>query len=367
MSKGRKVLFCCPLPPPVHGQAYVSQLAFQGYEGPKLVISQNYENKPKIIRALLTLAFFAKFLFKLGWYNPTTIYFTCSRTVLGAIKDLWLLFWGGYIFRKTIIVHLHGSDFRSFYNSAPSAYRVLLSWLYKYVSTAIVLTNEMQEQFQMFPKLKINVLPNFYDPILDKATDRYPDTSVTVASAKILFFSNVMYSKGVFQLLDAFLKLTEKYPEIECHLAGKIAGDSHLSAFEVDEKFKTYLHHQKIVYHGLVSASTKAKFLNGGDIFVLPSFYRSEAFPVSFIEALRAGNYVITTAVGYHAATVDKVVGRVIENHEVDTILEAIDFCLTNPELIVQAKSRNREFAVANFSYAAFKQGFHAIISGAGN
>ena len=50
-----------------------------------------------------------------------------------------------------------------------------------------------------------------------------------------------------------------------------------------------------IFYHGPLYGMQKKDFLKALDIFVLPSFYASEAMPISIIEAMRSGCVIIAT------------------------------------------------------------------------
>lgn len=57
-----------------------------------------------------------------------------------------------------------------------------------------------------------------------------------------------------------------------------------------------------VVYHGRKYGKDKEAFLNGAEIFVFPTFYHNECFPLVLLEAMEHGVACIsTTEGGIHA------------------------------------------------------------------
>lgn len=354
------IIFCCPIPPPVHGQSFISKHLIDCYSGKKLVINQNFEGQSKLIKIVNTIITSLKLLLILCTRRIDIVYFTCSRTFLGAMKDFWLLFFAGYIFNKKIITHLHGSDFKSFYYSQGNFTKKIFLKLYSKVNIGIVLSENMSEQFEMLNQIRIKVLHNFYDPVLDKGNDILDKKENRIV---ISYFSNIMYSKGIFVALDSLKPLLKKYPLIDFHIAGKFLGDDYMNDLEVENHFFDSIDmYKQIKYFGQVQGDEKKIFLMNSDIMIFPSFYKSEAFAVSILDAMRAGNIIITTKQGYHHSIIKSGNGIVINDANTNSLTNAIESLLIDWKNIENIKFNNIKEAKNNYSLSKFKLLFDDII-----
>ncbi len=69
---------------------------------------------------------------------------------------------------------------------------------------------------------------------------------------------------------------------------------------EVKKIFKKKIkNNNHIVYLGKTFGEDKVILLQKSDIFVLPTYYKSEAFPISIIEAMACENAIVTTNYKY--------------------------------------------------------------------
>ena len=115
---------------------------------------------------------------------------------------------------------------------------------------------------------------------------------------KVLYLSNLIYSKGILHLMDAILKLDKN--RFSFNIAGDFIGDNYMSKSQIFENFNDKAiqiknHGYDFNYFGVVSGQKKMDLLNGSDIFILPTFYKSEAIPVSISEAINSGCVIIVT------------------------------------------------------------------------
>lgn len=105
---------------------------------------------------------------------------------------------------------------------------------------------------------------------------------------KFFFTGRICYSKGVHVLLKAFHQI--KNFNIELHLIGGMN--------EYAEKLKSkYLSDKRIKWHGEVSHSNVMNLISGYHVMVHPSI-GAEACPLSILESLAAGKFVIATKCG---------------------------------------------------------------------
>lgn len=122
---------------------------------------------------------------------------------------------------------------------------------------------------------------------------------------KILFLSNLIESKGYFDVLQAakILRNNHEISDFEFHFAGqfiKNVDDKTVSSVEDAQlRFELFIKDNDlssvIKYHGVVSGNDKEKLLEQANIFVLPTNYNNEGQPVSIIEAIAHGLPIITT------------------------------------------------------------------------
>ena len=110
----------------------------------------------------------------------------------------------------------------------------------------------------------------------------------------------------------------------------------------------------KIKYYGALNGVNKLNFLKEADIFVLPSFYSNEAFPISILEAIRAGTAIITTKYNYLPCIVKDENGICVSPKSSDAILKAIEFFVSNKEQRLKVQLHNAQYSSQNYSIEKF-------------
>jgi len=108
---------------------------------------------------------------------------------------------------------------------------------------------------------------------------------------RILYCGQLIERKGVHHLLEAFLSLADKFPELELQLVGEGPLRSSL-AERVPERFK-----KRVEFAGFQKVDDLPGFFAAADIFVLPS--RHDGWGVVVNQALAAGLPIVcSSAVG---------------------------------------------------------------------
>ena len=198
-----------PLTPPYNGQA----IAFT-------IIADSIAAKHKIVintkkfknRYLNTFYCIFKTYYSFMFLSFSTIYFTSSRSKLGFLKELHLLLFGRW-FNKRIINHLHGADFKSFYKSS-GLLKPIVNYCYKGIEISIVLLSEMAKDYDDFPTMKTAIVTNCYPKEMDLFKNR------VIKKNQIIYLSNLMYSKGILEFLDACSVLLKNDLTLEVKIAG---------------------------------------------------------------------------------------------------------------------------------------------------
>lgn len=360
MKKNYKILLVGPLFPPVHGQSLAFTRFYESIDNhSKFLIDTNMEDISKFGKIIGTLKTVFWILHKLLFNKIDVVYFTCSRSFLGSIKDVLLI---NLASCKNIrlINHLHGSDFYDFLHHSPKWYQKILFYTYNKVDTSIVLLDSMKSQFKDFGDMSIEVVSNFYDNELDDVVEQKDKKKIN-----LLYLSNIMKSKGIFELIEAFDVLSVKYSNVNLTIAGGFINDEYQSIDELKEKFyKKINKNGRIRYVGKVFGKEKAIFLQKSDIFVLPSYYKSEAFPISIIEAMRCGNAIVSTDYKYLPEVVQDKNGILVKTKSIKSLVAGIEKLLSSKERLIEIQSYNMEEAKKQYTLEKYILKLNRIVFG---
>lgn len=134
----------------------------------------------------------------------------------------------------------------------------------------------------------------------------------------VLWLSNFIRSKGyplVLEMAKAEKERVDAGGERRFHFdfAGKFFEDSEKKYFESyikDNELEKY-----VTYHGIVGGEAKRRLLKECYIFALPTRYPNEGQPISILEAMGNGMFIITTDhAGIPDIVEDGVNGIVMDN-----------------------------------------------------
>jgi len=350
--KNKTILFIGPLPPPVHGQAVGFQAAYEGYMGSKFLVNQNMTQKGVHYRIVMTSWNILRVFYMLIFKKIDAVYFTCNRSPLGGLFDVIIISLS-HFFKTKIINHLFGGDFKIFYDSSGHWFKKLLDMSYKKVSLSIVEHKCLENQFRdIFPEMPLRVISNFYERELEIINT----IDNSGREINLLYLSNIMKSKGILELLDAFGSLSGEYSHLSLTVAGEYLDDPFMSATEIREAFLTRLEslkkerRNKVRYVGTVTGYQKLAVFQHSNIFVLPTYYPSEGFPLSIIEAMRAGTVIIITDHNYLSRIFTDKNGRLIAKKSVVELEKAIRFFVDHPDIRRNIQEYNMRYAKENYS-----------------
>jgi glycosyltransferase involved in cell wall biosynthesis len=185
---------------------------------------------------------------------------------------------------------------------------------------------------------------------------------------KVLYLSNLMKSKGVLELLEASKILLQNNDDVEFHFAGDFMGDGNMNEREIKSSFFKLFNelqnsfHDRIVYHGVTIGDKKIKLLEESSIFCLPTYYKTEAFPISILEALLFENAIITTNHNYLNQLVSSENGEVISSKNIDELFRAIENLIDNRERLMKIQKENRKLYFKMYSNKNYIEQLSKII-----
>lgn len=354
-SRHTKILFFGPLPPVFTGQSIAFSYALSSINKDSVLVvdTQRYKNK-------WVCFFYIQFtvLKLLILNNIDTIYITSSRSILGFFREYLILILAKHL-NIRIVNHLHGSDFNDFYSSNFLLKPIIRS-IYSHISTSIVLLDEMKEQYKHFPNMKLEVVSNCYDPIYENEIIDFESKS------GIVYLSNIMYSKGIIDFLDS-LKIVLSKSKTKIYIAGSFLGDYLKTNEEIKTNFISKVNllnkefNNRVKFLGTLEGIEKMELLKRTAIFCLPTFYKTEAFPLSIIEAMALGNAIVTTNHNYLPSIINSQNGMLVPTSNVTELANSLLY-LCNDQNLILIQKRNVEYAKTNFSFSKFQNNIKRIL-----
>lgn len=286
------------------------------------------------------------------FFDYNIIYFTCSRSLFGFIKDFITL--SILTFRKKdlfVVNHLHGADFESFYDNSSKFIKSLIQNLYTRINISIVITEKMINQFKDLPFMRVSVVNNFFDPVFlisdhafDERVEKFFEDEI-----KIIFLSNIIEEKGLHILLDAVDEIRLK---VEKNITVKIAGKFLCSDDYEEEVLARINNCSHFSYHGTCSPDQIKRLFADSDIFALPSYYPTEAAPLSILEAQAGGCLVLATTQGYISEIVPPKYKFLAKPNDTTSFTNVLLGAIKDREQAIKELARSRDFIMSNCTLA---------------
>jgi len=183
------------------------------------------------------------------------------------------------------ILHLHGSEMKTFYQALPKFGKKMVKWSLENADVVVVLS-ESWEKFILNAAEKANVvIINNYVTLPTVVTEKKSEESFNV-----LFLGILGERKGVFDLLQAWPQVLKNRPTAKLLVGGngEIEKSKQLAA-------RLGISHS-VEFLGWVNEVEKQSLLEYAHVFVLPSY--NEGLPMSVLEAMSYQVPVVTSAVG---------------------------------------------------------------------
>ena len=359
MNSKISILIIGPFPEPLSGVSIANQVVNE-------VLSEDSQFEVDLINTSYSIfdEEIGKFSFKKAFFYLTLnlnifkifkhkiIYITPGQTFYGILKYGFFIILGS-VFRKELIIHIHGNHLGQEYKSLNGIKRNIFYFLVSRFRKGIVLSESLKHNLTPFiDQASIFCLPNFAQDYLYTQ-----DKKLVNDELRIFYLSNLMKEKGIFCLLNA-LKNLEKNNII---YKAKIAGN-------IDQKFSKeilnlFTELKNAEYIGVVNGDDKKNLLKWGNVFVLPTFYKMEGQPISILEAMATENLVVTTNhAGIPDIFKDKVNGYLVKKNSIKSIQDILTYIASNKSEIEKIATYNKEYFLDNFTVNSFKKNLIKII-----
>lgn len=362
----KKVLFILHLPPPCHGAAEMGRLirdssrVNESFEARYINLSTSHslEEIGGITWQKLNTLFrlLRQVRKEVRDWKPDLVYLTPSSIMPGLLKD-WLV--KCHIGGAKVVLHFHNKGVAARQN------RILDNFLYHHLfrrSHVILLSPRLYPDVKKYvPADRVSYCPNGI--VSSIISSRAESASGRLSrKTRLLFMSNLIRSKGIPELLDACRILKEEGLDFDCEVVGKETKDYSAASLmtEIQEKGLA----DRVHFTGPKYGADKWSALSGADVFVFPSWYPAECFPLVLLEAMAAGLPVVTTDEGAIPDMVrDGENGFICPAKDSVSIADAIRNLLDNSDLCVKMGECGHQRYQEEFTARAFESRLIGILN----
>ena len=170
-----------------------------------------------------------------------------------------------------------------------------------------------------------------------------PTNEQQQAKISFLLIARLLIDKGVREYAQAAEIIKQKHPNVEFNLVGWI--DENPAAI-TQQELDQWVTKKTVKYWGKLTDVRPA--IAESSVYVLPSY--REGTPRTVLEAMAMGRAIITTdAPGCRETVVDGDNGFLVEVKSVESLVEAMQKFIHQPELIEKMGNRSREIALHKY------------------
>ncbi|MDU6983194.1 MAG: glycosyltransferase [Terrisporobacter othiniensis] len=235
--------------------------------------------------------------------------------------------------RKKVILHIHGAEYLTFYNSLNSRKQKYIMDNLNKSDMIIALSEKWKYEFETQLNMKnVYVLNNGID------TEDFQNaiSNCIENKNKFLFLGRLGIRKGAYDLLKAIEELKQEGITVKCYMAG----DGEIGKFR-EIIYKKNLQ-ECIEVIGWIGNNEKIKLLKNVSTVILPSY--NEGLPMAILEGMACGKAIISTNVGaIPEVVIENENGIIVEPGNIEQIKNAIKKVISNNENIMNMSKNNIE------------------------
>lgn len=341
------------MPPPVHGASLMNQyLASSNRIAERYavtIINLDFVDKVSQIGSFSFVKLFKMFqvLWKLIWIlirnRYELVYFTLSP-VGGAFFRDTLFVVVLKVFNNNILYHLHGKGIS---NNLDSFFK---KTLYRFVfnhTSVICLSKLLVHDIKNVHQGKIFIVPNGIPEYKNKGNPNKKHRN-------ILYLSALKKSKGIMDLVKALDILQKRGVSFEAKIVGGDTND--LTVLELKGILLMKGLEKNVSVLGPKYGDEKWEMFSSCGIFVFPTYYANECFPLSILEAMMMGLVPISTTNG----AIPEIItsgrnGFTINERDVEGLADCLEDLLQDDEKIRQMASEAQHSFKENYTIKSFE------------
>ncbi len=236
------------------------------------------------------------------------------------IRDSLIVFIAKVIFRKKIVLVLHGWKDNVYISIERNIfYRWFLCKVFSKCDTIYVLANDFKKKLVCLgvDNNRIKITSTFF---LGEDIKAIPIISNSKSTISFIYLGRISKLKGIGDLINTLIEYNKYNPNFNCTLIGHPDSPGVISEYkELVEKNDLG---GKINFVGRITGERKYLSLSRADVFLFPSY--TEGCPTAVIEALAVGLFAITTDVGALKEIINGDNGLLVKPGDVPGFLDAM-------------------------------------------
>lgn len=331
------VILAGVVPPPVHGASLATRALFDADLSPiekNLLEIRSSKNLQEIGRAswgkLFGLIGLVVRCVRLKFRSKASVlYYTPgSAAFVPFVRDVIFLGCCRWLFKRTVL-HYHSGGLNDYL--AASRWRGLLGkWIYGSGAWALTLSKHVAVPGLEHGAAKVIEVPNGLNIEAPHAPKEPSDF------LRILFLGNLYEDKGVFDLLEACQRIaSSSSAKIRLQFVGKWPDELTEQKFHQLVATTKSLENLEIPQPTALYGDDKWRAYAQSDLFVFPSYYRSENFPLVLLEAMASGLPVISTRWrGIPSIVEESVNGFLHDPRDITQLQHCIQQFIDSPDLL---------------------------------
>jgi len=272
--------------------------------------------------------------------NRSLIYFTPSRSVLGALRDVPVYFCSLFV---KVIAHVHGDDLDTLLSRGMLG-RLLLKF-YKRIELVVVPTIVVKAKLEKLGLTNVFVVENYS---LNIPVD--PEAITSSVTERYVWNSNIISTKGFFEFAEAYRLLPVPY-RLPVDIFGEVIGSKMLSRLDTEKEFFKISKELGFFYRGVLPRAELVLEISSRDLVVLPSY--GECQPLAVIDAMVQGAALVLSdwdsmqdvSKGYANVTFTQISPHCI----VKALMHAVDRQHSNTGLSNDMKAARKRFCLLRF------------------
>ena len=178
---------------------------------------------------------------------------------------------------------------------------------------------------------------------------------------RLLFLSNLLESKGVLVLLDALKILKDKGYSFVCDFVGGETAEIDAARFEREVENRGL--NKYVGYLGKKYGEEKNEVYGKADVFVFPTHYPNECFPLVLLEAMEQSVPCVSTDEGGISGIISEgETGFMVGKRDAAALAEKLEYLMFHPEKRKRMGENGRRKMKEQFTLRKFEERMTEIL-----